>query len=181
MCGWALTYTWRPHQDLAKSVQVLAVFIPCEGANCINGSLLIEWCVRTYTLMSLLVRSRRVSSASTGNCSGRVLILLSRSSRSEMSVKLTSCSLSNSSIWLFPTYSSYTHTLFKEQSSLVVRFITKRWRNRFITISTAHNGNEQMKHENSGVSYFKCGTREEWQSAQLVVSEIKLLQRNHPW
>lgn len=62
----------------------------------------------TYLAMSLLVRSRRVSVFNKVICSGRVLILLSRSSRREMAVRQASCSVSNCSIWLFPTYKSYT-------------------------------------------------------------------------
>lgn len=64
----------------------------------------------TYVVMSLLVRSRRVSVLSTVISSGSVLILLSRRSRSEMALKLPSCPVSNFSIWLLPTYNSYKHT-----------------------------------------------------------------------
>lgn len=64
----------------------------------------------TYVVMSLLVRSRRVSVLSEVICSGMVFSLLSRSSKIEMAVRHSSCSVSNCSIWLFPTYNSYTPT-----------------------------------------------------------------------
>lgn len=60
--------------------------------------------------MSLLVRSRRVRELSKVISSGRLRILLSLSSSTEMAVREDNCSGSNCSIWLFPKYKSCTQT-----------------------------------------------------------------------
>lgn len=64
----------------------------------------------TYLLMSLLVRSRRVRELSKVISSGRLRILLSLSSRTEMAVREDNSSGSNCSIWLFPKYKSCTQS-----------------------------------------------------------------------